>query len=93
MSEYLHVEKPFLQQLAALGWKVTDQGQGFIPSDPSKSLRTSFREWFLPEVFRDTVRAINPTPDDQPWLTDRQLDDLRQQVLRVSPDEISEAAL
>ncbi len=53
MSEYLHVEKPFLQQLAALGWNVIDQGQGFIPSDPSKSLRTNFREWFLPEVFRE----------------------------------------
>lgn len=37
MSEYLHVEKPFLDQLAALDWKVTDQGQGFIPSDPAKS--------------------------------------------------------
>ena len=63
MSEHLHVEKPFLQQLSALGWKVIDQGQGFIPSDPSKSLRTSFREWFLPEVFRNAARAINPTPD------------------------------
>ena len=35
MSEYFHVEKPFLDQLAALGWKVIDQGQGFIPSDPA----------------------------------------------------------
>ena len=48
MSEYLHVEKPFLDQLAALGWTVIDQGQGFIPSDPAASLRTSFREWLLP---------------------------------------------
>ena len=82
MSEYLHVEKPFLDQLVALGWKVTDQSQGFIPSDPSKSLRTSFREWFLPEVFRDAVRAINPTAAGKPWLTDRQLGDLRDQILR-----------
>lgn len=34
MSEYLHVEKPFLDQFASLGWVVIDQGQGFIPSDP-----------------------------------------------------------
>jgi hypothetical protein len=27
MSEYLHVEKPFLDQLKALGWTVIDQGQ------------------------------------------------------------------
>lgn len=82
MSEYLHVEKPFLEQLGALGWQVVDQGQTCIPSDPAKSLRTSFREWFLPEVFRDAVRAINLAPDGTPWLTDRQLDDLRDQILR-----------
>ena len=82
MSEYLHVEKPFLDQLGALGWTVIDQGQGLIPSDPSKSLRSGFREWILPEVFRDAVRSINLTSDGKPWLTDRQLDDLRDQLLR-----------
>ena len=48
MSDYLHVEQPFLDELAALGWKVTDQGQAFIPLDPAKSLR--FHEWCLPRV-------------------------------------------
>ena len=82
MSEYFHVEKPFLDQLAALGWNVTDQGHGFIPSDPAKSLRTNFREWFLPNVFRNAIRANNLTPDAKPWLTDRQIGDLRDQILR-----------
>lgn len=91
MSEYLHVEKPFLQQLAALGWNVIDQGQGFIPSDPSKSLRTSFREWFLPADFLAAVRAINLTPDGKPWLTDRQLGDLRDQILRQPNRTLLEA--
>ncbi len=91
MSEYRHIEKPFLEQLAALGWTVTDQGQGFIPSDPSKSLRTNFREWFLPEVFRDAVRAINLTLKGKPWLTDRQLDDLRDQILRQPNRTLLEA--
>jgi type I restriction enzyme R subunit len=76
MSEYLHVEKPFLDQLAALGWKIVDQGCGMIPSDPAASLRENFREWLLPQVFRDALRSINP------WLTDRQLEDLRSQILR-----------
>ena len=76
MSEYLHVEKPFLDQLSALGWKIVDQGCGMIPSDPAASLRENFREWLLPKVFRDAVKAINP------WLTDRQLEDLRSQILR-----------
>ncbi len=82
MSEYLHVEKPFLDQLAALGWEVIDQGCGVVPTDPEKSLRTSFRQWLLPEVFRDAVRAINLTEDDRPWLIDAQSDDLRDQLLR-----------
>lgn len=38
MSEYPHVEKPFLEQLAALGWKVADQGQGFITSGITSKL-------------------------------------------------------
>ena len=82
MSEYLHVEKPFLDQLTQLSWVVIDQGQGMIPTDPAKSLRSSFREWLLPEVFRESIRLINKMPDGQDWLTDRQLDDLRDQILR-----------
>lgn len=85
MSEYLHVEKPFLDQLGALGWKVIDQGHGVIPCNPAASLRTSFREWLLPEVFRNAVRALNP------WLTDGQLDDLRDQILRQPNRTLLEA--
>ncbi|OGT08784.1 MAG: deoxyribonuclease HsdR [Gallionellales bacterium RIFCSPHIGHO2_02_FULL_57_16] len=91
MSEYSHVEKPFLDQLAALGWKVIDQGQGFIPSDPAASLRGSFREWLLPDVFREAVRAINRTADGTAWLTDRQLDELRDQILRQPNRTLLEA--
>lgn len=91
MSEYLHVEKPFLDQLSALGWTVTDQAQGGIPSDPAKSLRASFREWLLPEAFREAVRSINLMQDGRPWLTDRQLDDLRDQMLRQPNRTLLEA--
>lgn len=73
MSEYPLVEKPFLDQLVALGWTVINQGVGIIPSDPSQSLRASFREWMLPDMFRSAVRAINTTEDGRPWLTDRQI--------------------
>lgn len=65
ISEYLHVEKPFLDQLATLGWTVIDQGHGFIPSDPQISLRGSFREWMLPDVFRAAIRTLNRTADDR----------------------------
>src|SRR6185503_9543411 len=85
MSEYFHVEKPFLDQLATLGWTVIDQGHGVIPSDPAVSLRNNFREWLLPEVFRNAVRKLNPS------LTGRQLDDLRDQILRQPNRTLLEA--
>ena len=91
MSEYLHVEKPFLDQLATLGWTVIDQGHGLIPSDPATSLRGSFREWLLPEVFRTSVRSLNLTADGRAWLTDRQLDDLRDQIVRQPSRTLLEA--
>jgi type I restriction enzyme R subunit len=90
MSEYLHVEKPFLDQLAALGWTVIDHGQ-CLPSDPSASLRGSFREHFLPNVFRTAIRAVNRTSDGNEWLTGRQLEDLRDQLTRQPSRTLLEA--
>ena len=91
MSEYSEVELPFLQQLAAQGWTVVDQGFATIPQDPAASLRTSFREWLLPGVFDEAVRGINTLPDGTPWLTNRQLDDLRGQLLRQPRRTLLEA--
>jgi type I restriction enzyme R subunit len=51
MSEHAFVEKPFLDQLDALGSNVVDQGPG-VPTDPAKSFRTSFREVALREIFK-----------------------------------------
>jgi type I restriction enzyme, R subunit len=90
MSEYSEVEQPFLHQLAAQGWTVIDQGNG-VPQDAAPSLRRSFREWMLPDVFDEAVRRINALPDGQPWLTDRQLDDLRSQLLRQPNRTLLEA--
>lgn len=90
MSEYSGVERPFLDQLAAQGWAVIDQGTG-VPQDASISLRSHFREWLLPNVFDAAVRRINTTPDGRMWLTDRQLDDLRSQLLRQPNRTLLEA--
>ncbi|TAM06714.1 MAG: type I restriction endonuclease subunit R, partial [Pusillimonas sp.] len=94
MSEYTEVERPFLQQLAALGWTVIDQSAG-IPQDAVPSLRANFRQWLLPEVFDRAVRAINRCDDGphagQNWLTDRQLEDLRGQLLRQPNRSLLEA--
>ena len=90
MSEYTEVEHPFLEQLAALGWTVIDQGAG-VPQVATPSLRAHFRQWLLPEVFDSAVRAINRTDDGREWLTDSQLDDLRSQLLRYPNRTLLEA--
>ena len=92
MNEYTEVEQPFLRQLAAQGWTVIDQGSS-VPQAAAASLRESFRSWWLPGVFRDAVRAINRLPDGREWLTDRQLDDLEQQLLRHPRRTLLEANL
>jgi type I restriction enzyme R subunit len=81
MSEYTEVEQPFLQQLETLGWSIIDQGPD-IPRDPGKSLRHTFRQWILPDVFTRAVSGINITSAGEEWLTEKQLHDLHDQILR-----------
>ncbi len=90
MSEYTEVEQPFLHQLQDLGWEIIDQGPE-IPSDPTKSLRLNFRQWLLPEAFAKSVAALNITADGKPWLTDKQLQDLQDQILRQPNRTLLEA--
>ncbi|SFD91215.1 type I restriction enzyme, R subunit [Thiohalospira halophila DSM 15071] len=90
MSEYTEVEQPFMRQLQGLGWHVIDQGQE-IPSDPARSRRASFRQWLLPEMFTQAVAAINPGAGSGTWLTDKQLLDLQEQVLRQPNRTLLEA--
>jgi type I restriction enzyme R subunit len=90
MSEYNEVEQPFLQQLQALGWTIIDQGRE-IPQDPAKSLRQTFRQWLLPEVFTGAVAAINTTAAGEQWLTTKQLQELHDLMLRQPGRTLLEA--
>lgn len=81
MSEYQFVEKPLLQQLASMGWKIIEHDKG-IPHDPSVSLRTSFREVLLKTEFIAAIKALNPLTSTAPnseqtsWLSDAQCEQL-----------------
>lgn len=76
MPEYQNVEKPFLSKLAELRWEVIDQGGIGIPQDPAKSLRENFKQVTLKQVFKEYVHTINTTNYGQPWLTEKQLEDI-----------------
>lgn len=73
MSERTQVEKPFLDQLATLGWDVIDHGES-LPTDPGSSHRSDFREVALRPVFKKAISAINLDEQGKPWLSDSQLD-------------------
>lgn len=68
MSEYTNVERPFLDKLREIGWKVIDKGNGGIPQDPADSMRTSFDEVVLKDVFYRMLGELNP------WITTEQKD-------------------
>src|SRR5208283_4228079 len=90
MPERSFVEKPFLDQLASLGWQVIDQGSG-VPTDPTESFRTSFREVILKDIFRQSLHDINRTEQGQPWLTYKQTEDLIDEILNQSAKSLVEA--
>jgi type I restriction enzyme R subunit len=90
VSEYKFVEKPLLDQLQALGWIIIDQGEG-VPKDPAKSLREDFREVTLKGVFQQSVKAINKLGDGAEWLTDKQLDELHDELTDQAGKDLLEA--
>jgi len=89
VSEYFHVEKPFLDQLAALGWKVTDQGRASSRPIEGESAHELPR-MVSPEVFREAF-ASSTSRRTASLAQDRQLDDLRDQILRQPNRTLLEA--
>ncbi|WP_394225953.1 type I restriction endonuclease subunit R [Pseudoalteromonas spongiae] len=75
MSEYQFVEKPLLNQLAAMGWQVIEHSSSVIPKDPSISYRKHFRECVIQREFTKAISTLNII-DGQCWLTDAQIDGL-----------------
>ena len=90
MAEYINVEKPFLDKLRQLGWIVINQGQG-VPQEPEKSLRANFKQVLLPKILKDSIKAINKTPDGKEWLNEKQLDELLFEIQNFSGKSLHEA--
>ncbi len=64
--EWIHAEKPFLDQLVSMGWKLTTGNL----DHPSVTSRGSFREVFVGDDLRKALRRVNLDRDGQPWLDD-----------------------
>jgi type I restriction enzyme, R subunit len=78
LDERNHVEKPFLDQLAALDWEVIDLTD--VQQTPGQTFRESFAEVVMVPVLREQVRKINGD-----WLEDDQVEDVVRQLTTGFP--------
>ena len=76
LDERNHVEKPFLDQLAGLGWEILDLDNQQLPTD---SHRGSFNEVVMLPVLRERLQVINP------WLEKEQIDEVVKQLTASFP--------
>lgn len=81
LDEYSHVEKPFLEQLAGLGWDVLELQ---MQQQPEQSFRTSFSEVVLKPKLREALVKINP------FLTDAQVDELERKITTFQKNSLIE---
>ena len=81
LDEYSHVEKPFLEQLAGLGWEVLELQ---MQQQPEQSFRTSFSEVVLKPKLREALVKINP------FLTDAQVDELERKITTFQKNSLIE---
>lgn len=81
LDEYSHVEKPFLEQLAGLGWDVLELQ---MQQEPGQSFRTSFTEVVLKPKLREALVKINP------FLTPAQVDELERKITTFQKNSLLE---
>lgn len=81
LDEYNHVEKPFLEQLAGLGWEVLELQ---VQQHPEQSFRTSFSEVVLKPKLREALVKINS------FLTDAQVDELERKITTFQKNSLLE---
>jgi type I restriction enzyme R subunit len=81
LDEYSHVEKPFLEQLAGLGWDVLELQMQQLPE---QSFRTSFSEVVLKPKLREALVKINP------FLTPAQVDELERKITTFQKNSLLE---
>jgi len=84
--EFTLVEQPFLDQLAAMGWKVITGSPDF----PSVTGRESFREVLMKDDLRQAVRRVN-LRDGEPWIDDARVSQVVSALERIGQKKLIEA--
>jgi type I restriction enzyme, R subunit len=84
--EYITVEKPFLDQLAGMGWTVVTGSLDL----PSMTGRESFREVLMKADLRAALARINRR-DGAPWLDDSRISQAGSAIERIGAWRLMEA--
>lgn len=84
--ECTQVERPFLDQLTAMGWKIIS---GNIET-PTATGRESFRSVLMKDDLRKALRRIN-LRDGEPWLDDARLSQMVSALERIGHQKLIEA--
>ena len=79
-NEWSLVERPFLEQLRAMGWKYL-QGD---PDVPDFTERESFREIILKARLRARLREINLDDSGKPWLDDDRINEVMRALENIT---------
>jgi type I restriction enzyme R subunit len=85
--EYELVERPFLDQLIALGWSLTTGNRDF----PSSTGRESFREVLRTTDLTAALRRLNLDPAGHPWLDEGRLTQAVNALQRLGSSRLTEA--
>jgi type I restriction enzyme R subunit len=86
-NESTHVERPFIEQLQAMGWQYLE-GDTDVPY---LTHRSSFREVVLTNQLREAIRRINLDDAGEPWLDDSRITQAVDALERLEAHKLMEA--
>lgn len=91
-NEYTEVEKPFLDQLASLGWEVLEL-RGQDPNVPYlvDPERRSLTEVLLKDRLKKALRRVNADESGTTWLTDELVSEMATRLERIKSLKLVEA--
>lgn len=85
--EYIHVEKPTIDQLVSMGWQYM-AGDKF---NPQVTERDNFKQVLLTNRLKAAIRRINLDEQGQPWLEETQINAAASTLERIATQRLIEA--
>ncbi|MFK0734055.1 MAG: type I restriction endonuclease [Gloeotrichia echinulata GP01] len=85
--EYIHVEKPTIEQLISMGWQYIEGSW----ENPAVTERDNFKQILLTQRLKAAIKRINLDENGNPWLDDIQVQTAVSQLERLGANRLMEA--